>query len=387
MATAPALSDFEPRFGHPPDVVVQAPGRINLIGDHTDYSGGLVLPMAIDRAVLVAARATSARCLDVYSVPFDQTARISLETMEVDRAAPWSCYVAGVLAMLRRQHVEPRGAEFWIGGDVPPGAGLASSAALEVGVALAMLSLASKKLPRVALATLCRQAEQECAGAPCGIMDQLCCVSARADHAMLIDCRSMMTQQVPLDLGEAALVVVDSGVRHSIAGAGYARRRRECAVALATLAQVDPRITSLRDVGEGRLSKLRPSLDETLFRRVRHVATENARVVEAAGAISSGDVERFGRLMTSSHVSLRDDFQASCVEVDDLVASLSAVKGVHGARMTGGGFGGCVIALVDRAALERASAAVRGVPNSRGDAREMFVVRPSDAARVLSNDG
>ncbi len=387
MPSQEVLARFESRFGGPPDYVVRAPGRVNLIGDHTDYTSGLVLPIAIDRALWVAAHITDEPIVEVHSAHFDQSVRIALGDVAADHTAPWSSYVVGVITLLLRQGIALRGVQLWIGGDLAPGAGLASSAALEVGVALAMLHSADVKRSPVALATLCREAEQEFAQSPCGIMDQLCCTSARAGHALLIDCRSMTTQQIPLNLDNAVVAVIDSGVQHSISGSEYAARRRECSAALATIQSIDPSVRSLRDVTEDRIASCAEHLDDTLVQRIRHVATENARVAQAAGALQDGDVQTFGRLMTESHASLRDDFEVSCEELDAIVSTAAGTDGIYGARLTGGGFGGCVIALASTDAVEALESAIY---ESYGDkynaAASVFIVRSADAACVIGPD-
>ena len=383
MTTQPLANQFAKRFGKQPDVVVRAPGRINLIGDHTDYNDGLVLPIAIDRSVLIAARRLDRPALEVESLHFGERLYLPLAAPLDKPESPWARYMIGVAAMLRRQKIEPPGASLLIGGDLPPGAGLASSAALEVATALALLHLAEAKLTKVATATLCRRAEHEYADSPCGIMDQLCCVLARADHALLIDCRSMMSEPIPLALPDAAIVVMDTGVRHSIAGRQYALRRRECAAAVATIGDEHPKVTSMRHVTEENLEALSMPLDETLARRVRHAVTETARVVQAADALRGGDLSIFGCLMNESHASLRDDFEVSCEELDHLVAIAQKVPGVFGARMTGGGFGGCAIALAEADAVEKLTAAVRaGYDDRFEDDAELFTVRADGAAAL-----
>ena len=383
MIAGKVSTGFSQCFGPRADFVVRSPGRVNLIGDHTDYTGGLVLPMAIDRALLVAGRITDGPAIEVHSAHFDQRMRIGLDEVTSSPAEPWSRYVVGVIALLKERGIRLRGAQLLVGGDLPPGAGLASSAALEVGIATAMLRAADEKLSPVALATLCRQAEQEYAGSPCGIMDQLCCTSARAGHALLIDCRSMVMEQIPLTLDDAAMVLIDSGVRHSIAGSEYARRRRECSAALATLNEVDSSITSLRDVDETRIRICAEHLDDTLARRVRHVVSENARVARAADALRTGDARAFGRLMNESHASLRDQFDVSCEELDEIVSIASGFDGVYGARLTGGGFGGCVIAMASTDAVAPLESAIRESYDGRYEASAtVFPVRSADATRV-----
>jgi len=410
MSGHEASPSFEQVFGRPPEYVVRSPGRVNLIGDHTDYTGGLVLPIAIDRAVIVAARPTEEAFVDVRSAHFRERVRIELDEMTADPAPAWSRYAVGVMAMLKRRGIKLRGAQLWIGGDLPPGAGLASSAAIEVGIALAMLTAAESlsrnwftdeydrlgsrshsglgmgtrmNPPPDELASLCRQAEHEFADSPCGIMDQLCCTSARSGHALLIDCQTAKTQAVPLNLGNTELIVVDTGVRHSIAGAEYAARRRECTLALEAIRRADPSITSLREMILDGLESFADALGDTLFQRVTHVVTENSRVARAAEALRASDLHTFGRLMTESHASLRDNFAVSCPELDTVVSIARSVDGVYGARMTGGGFGGCAIALAHADAVDTLRSAIRESYNSQYATRAtVFTVRSTDAARV-----
>ncbi len=410
LAAEHACLEFGRVFGHGPDLVVRAPGRVNLIGDHTDYTGGLVLPIAIDRALLVVAgftgegvepasnRLKTGSTIEVHSTHFNQTVRVSLEGQTANPAEPWSSYVLGVIALLRRRGITPPGGQLWIGGTLPTGAGLASSAALEVGVALAMVARCGRAMPRSELATLCREAEHQFANSPCGIMDQHCCLFAREGHALLIDCRTEESLNIALNLGEYLIAVIDSGVRHSIAGAQYADRRRECASALEQIQRVDPAVRYLRDVPVERIEAMADDLGETLRRRARHVITENARVAHAAEALRSGRVGVLGRLMNESHISLRDDFAVSCKELDAIVAGALSVEGVIGARMTGGGFGGCAIALVHQdafgaleSAMQQASAKHADSPAARQlptDGRQLpiggvFSVRSAGAAKVV----
>jgi galactokinase len=346
-----AARGFREIFGREASCIVRSPGRVNLIGDHTDYNEGFVLPIAIDRAFYVAAAATGSRLVRVYSNDLKETAQLPVAGGTDQEIAPWARYAWGVLALLGRQGVEPPGADVWIGGDLPLSAGLSSSAALEVGVALAVLHLAGVDMPRPELAQLCRHAENEFAGSPCGIMDQLCVCCAEAGHALLIDCRSLGFEPVPLNMGETQVLVIDTGVRHSVAGAEYGARRRQCAEALERIRHLRPACGSLRDVQEKDLPELTDALGPFLAGRVRHVVTENARVVAAAEALRCGDLTAMGRLMFASHRSLRDDFQVSCKQLDEVVAIAENVDGVWGARMTGGGFGGCAIVLADERAV------------------------------------
>jgi galactokinase len=368
-----AAQGFREVFGQEASCIVRSPGRVNLIGDHTDYNDGFVLPIAVDRALYVAAATQSPRLVRVYSNDLKETAEIPVAGGTGQEVAPWARYVWGVMALLVQHGIKLPGAEVWVGGDLPLSAGLSSSAALEVGVALAMLHLAGVDVPRPELAQLCRRAENEYAGSPCGIMDQLCVCCAEAGHALLIDCHSLQLQPIPLNIGETELLVIDTGVRHSVAGAEYGARRRQCTQALEMIRRLRPGCGSLRDVEEKDLPELTDALGPFLGGRVRHVVTESSRVIAAAEALRCGDLMAMGRLMFASHRSLRDDYQVSCKELDELVAIAENLNGVWGARMTGGGFGGCAITLVDRREVEALRESLRR--------SQIFANRPS---RVVS---
>jgi galactokinase len=313
---------------------VHAPGRVNLIGGHTDYSGGLVLPMAIDLATtIIGVRGHERVVLRSRDEP--EPAMVDLDVDDPDEAKPpWARYVAGVVAELR-----PRtGFIGEVTTTIPIGTGLSSSAALEVGVALA---LGGDAYDRTDLAQLCQQAEHRASGVPCGIMDQLSSLLGVEGHALLIDCTSLTVTPVSLP-DDVAVVVVDSHEPRSLDTSGYAKRREEVTEAAELIGPLAK--ASLDDVASIE--------DPTIRRRARHVVTENARVLELVAAVSSGDIERAGDLMTDSHVSLRDDQQVTTPALDALVDRLNAMPGVYGARLTGGGWGGCVVALADPGALD-----------------------------------
>jgi len=339
--TRAALAErFTGRFGRPPVHVARAPGRVNLIGEHTDYNDGFVLPIAIDRATWVAAAPRPDRRVRLVSESFDG------ESVEIDPAVDtggprrhWSDYPRGVACTLRTAGHAIGGADLLIASDLPVGGGLSSSAALEVATALVLLASASVRVEPLALARLCQRAEHDFAGTPCGIMDQLAVVAARAGHALLVDCRTLAVRHVPLP-APAEVVVCDSGVRHALADGAYARCREDCVEAARLLG-----VASLRDVTAAHLDAEHDALPPPLWRRARHVVTENARVLAVVEALARDDLERAGRVMTASHASLRDDFVVSTPEIDRLVAAATAVPGVHGARLTGGGFGGCTVSL------------------------------------------
>ncbi|MEW6197495.1 MAG: galactokinase [Planctomycetota bacterium] len=343
--------EFQRYFRRPAAVVARAPGRVNLIGEHTDYNGGFVLPLALEQNTWVAAAARPDAQLRAFAADLPDERCWTVRGRSAEALPAWTSYVAGVVALLSHRAGRPIGADLLIRSDVPIAAGLSSSAALEVATALALATLAGAPLAGPALADLARQAEHEFAGVPCGIMDQYVTVLAQRDHALLLDCRTRTWEHVPLRLGEAVVLVVNSGVRHDLAASAYALRQAQCGQAVAWFRQRDPAVQSLRDVSAADLDAKSSGLDPVLLARARHVVAENRRTLDAAAALETGDVARLGRLLDESHASLRDDYAVSCRELDRLVDIVGRVPGVYGARMTGAGFGGCLVAIVKRAAV------------------------------------
>lgn len=333
--------------------VVQAPGRVNLIGEHTDYNDGFVLPLAIERGLRIHVR----RRPDIRAVLTSDrggpAVEIDLGTPLVAGRTDWGRYVAGVLAGYQRLGWAVPGFEARIEADLPAGGGLSSSAALEVGIATAVETLAGRQLHPMEKALLCQRAEHEFAHVPCGIMDQFAVTLARHGHALLIDCRSRRIDHVPL--GDAvAVLVIDSGVKHALGDGGYAARRRECETAARLLG-----LPSLRDTSSAEWLTVEHSLPDPERRRARHVVAENDRVRAFAAAARAGDWPTAGRLMHASHVSLRDDFEVSCRELNLICEAIEHLDGVFGCRMSGGGFGGSAVALVDGPQAERVEADAR----------------------------
>jgi galactokinase len=378
-----AVGAFQRRSGGPPRWAACAPGRVNLIGEHTDYNGGFVLPLAIDRyCVAVGAPARDGEQSRVFAADVGESWSCDLRSPlqvasasavpranEVRRASAQS-YIAGVMELFRRQAGPLNNLDVCISSSVPLGAGLSSSASLEIAVATLLEEVTGRRLDPVAKAKLCQAAEHEFAGVPCGLMDQLASVFGLQGHALLIDCRSFHCTPVPMPPeSEALVVVIDSGVRHALATSEYAARRGSCESAARVLGVLDLRDASPR--------RAHAQLSDDEARCVRHVLTENARVQQAAEALRQKDMARLGRLMTESHASLRDDYRVSCAELDAIVSAATAVPGVFGARMTGGGFGGCAIALAAPDAAMALSEAV--APCSRTS----FPVRVSAGAHVL----
>ena len=377
------MTAFKDAFGRPPEGVWTAPGRVNLIGEHTDYNEGFVLPLALQLGVTVAAARRADGVSAVRSMQRDGVARYVAATVAPGRITGWAAYVAGVAWALRMSGVEVPDAELLVDSDLPVGAGLSSSAALGCAAGRALLDLAGVDLPPTELALVARRAENDCVGAPTGVMDQLVSVHGRAGHAVLLDTRSLQVQPLPFDppAHGLQLLVVDTRAPHRLADGQYAVRRSTCEQAASALG-----VPALRDLQvDGLAAALGRLPDEVSRRRVRHVVTENARVLEVAAILRSGsDLHAIGPALTASHASLREDFEVTVPQLDVAVeAALSA--GAHGARMTGGGFGGCVIALVndDRSAavvlaVERAFAAA-GFDDPR-----VFAAVASDGARRLT---
>lgn len=383
--TETILRQFREAFeGHSPTVIARAPGRVNLIGEHTDYNEGYVLPIGMDRATHVAARPRDDGILRVRSALFEQTVEWPLDAIGPPGEPAWANYVKGTAAMLMRRGIELCGADLLILSDVPLGGGVSSSAALEVGTAKALLAVADEFLGPVDLALTCRLAEHEYAGSPCGIMDQFASVLAQPGTALLLDCRSQKYDHLPFDPPGAALVVMDTQVKHQIGSSEYPVRQRQCQAGVEYFRRIDPSVRALRDVTETMLAAHADKLDPVTAARCRHVVTENHRVVHATEALRAGAIREFGQLMNESHRSLRDDYEVSCPELDAVVEIAWQTPGVYGARMTGGGFGGCAIALVEETAVESLRRAIHERYDHRFDKPILFyTTRASAGASVV----
>jgi galactokinase len=326
---------------------------VNLIGEHTDYNDGFVLPVAIDRAMWIAFRPRDDRLLGLESLDTDSATALELDDLPTSKAGSWVDYVVGVAWALGEAGLRPtRGLEGMMSGDVPQGAGLSSSAALELATARALAAVSDLPWQPAEMAQLAQRAENEWVGVNCGIMDQLISAAGVAGHALLIDCRSLDTRAVPLP-SDVAVVVLDTATRRGLVDSEYNERRARCERAAAQFG-----VRALRDVDEHLFAERADTLDEVTRRRARHVVMENGRVLAAAEALGAGDAERVGELMTESHRSLRDDFQVSRAELDAMVEIALAEEGCYGARMTGAGFGGCAVALVARDAADRFASTV-----------------------------
>ncbi len=375
-------------------LTVHAPGRVNLIGEHTDYNSGFVLPVAIDLGITIAFEPTTDCRIDLVLEADGGRAVLDLDALG-SRRGDWTDYVAGTAWALKEIGAPISGFRGTLTADLPPGAGLSSSAALELAAAWALGGGAAPVADLVAIARAAQRAENEYVGVPCGLMDQYAVTFGQAGRAILLDCRSATHRAIRLPAG-LAIVVIDSGVPRRLAASGYAERRADCeraltkiqavAVAAAAAASGAAAIRSLRDVTPELLEAARPALDEAAFRRARHVVTENGRVLAAAEALEAGDLAVLGRLFAASHASLRDDFEVSTPEIDRLVDFANEVPGVVAARMTGGGFGGSVVVLADPEAVERLGAAVHERYRApSGGAAAVRRVRASDGVHAMTD--
>ena len=323
----------------------RAPGRVNLIGEHTDYNDGFVMPVALDISTWARVSSRDDRRVQIYSENFDEQVEVDLDDAQLTAHKHWSDYPIGVVVMLERAGHRLHGARLEIRGEVPIGSGLSSSAAIEVATACALVANSGLEIDKRELARLCRQAENEFVGARVGIMDQFVSLFGQAQHALLLDCRSLEFKLLPLP-DNVRLIICNTMVKHELASSAYNERREQCEAGVKHLAQFLPEVKALRDVSIEQLEQYRAGLSEVVYRRCRHVITENARVLAAGDALERGDLREFGKLMAASHESLRDDYEVSCDELDLMVELAEKIEGVYGARMTGGGFGGCTVNLV-----------------------------------------
>jgi galactokinase len=337
-------SQFEDSYGRPPAIVVAAPGRVNLIGEHTDYNEGYVFPVAIDRYICVAAAPQKDRHVSLRALNLGEGDAFSLSEIERGEKG-WSNYPRGVALEIEKAGYRLQGMEAIIWGDLPMKAGLSSSAALEVAVAYTFQQLSDLQIRPLDLALLCQRAENEFVGLRCGLMDQLTVVWGKEGHALLIDCRSLTYEPIPIPSG-VSVVVTDTKKERGLVDSQYNARRKECEEGARLLG-----VPSLRYISLEELQKREGNLPPLIRRRVRHAVSENQRTLEAKEALKGGDLEAFGRLMYDSHHSLRYDFEVSCFELDTLVEAARKVSGVYGSRLTGAGFGGCTVSLVAQEAV------------------------------------
>ena len=338
-------AEFQRHFGYEP-LLVRAPGRVNLIGEHTDYNGGFVLPAAVDKEVLFAVGLNGGRHIRLVAHDLGET----LELADAAEISPsdthWANYLLGVAAQFQQRGIAVPGFDCVFGGTIPMGAGMSSSAAIECGLAFALNQLLGTGLETMELARMAQKAEQTYAGVQCGIMDQFASLFGRDGQVVRLDCRSLDYAYFPFDTAASRIVLCNSGVKHSLASTAYNTRRQECERGVSVLQLHHPEVKSLRDATLAQLEAHRDELDPVVFRRCAYVVQENTRVENACRHLEAGDLAAFGQEMYASHAGLRDDYEVSCAELDVLVEAAKAAPGVFGSRMMGGGFGGCTINLV-----------------------------------------
>lgn len=393
MINSQAVSEvFRRQFGDRRTRVFRAPGRVNLIGEHTDYNDGFVLPVAINRETVVVAAANDSRRVRVHSLNVDESAEFDLDNPGPKLRGIWLDYVEGVAQALESRGVRLAGVDMALSSDIPAGGGLSSSAALEISTGLAMLAISgvdvdrlNAEVSRIELALAGQHAEHEYVGTRSGIMDQFIAAFGLAGYALLIDCRLLIMQQIPLDTSEIVIAICDSRVKHELSSSEYNRRREECERGVEILSKALPGIRALRDVSLLDFEMYKEWLPEPIRSRCRHVVTENLRTLNASAALRSGKFAIMGQLMLKSHESLRDDYEVSCRELDALVEIAASIEGVRGARMTGGGFGGCTVNLVERRALEKFQEKVTSEYNKvTGLIPNIYISEPCDGAREIT---
>jgi galactokinase len=385
--TGPIKGLFLKTFGDAPGAVhvTRAPGRVNLIGEHTDYNDGFVFPMAIEPHVLLAFRARTDGKVRLASTLFPKDIVEFSVNEPITRGEPkWANYLKGAAAELKGAGIPLVGMDVLLDNTLPMGGGLSSSAALEIGTIRSLLKLAGLEMDETRIALLGQKAEHEFALVPCGIMDQTIVASGRVGHAMLLDCRDNSKRFIPLDGNELRVVIVNSMVKHELSGGEYAERRHQCEEGVAYFKAIDPSVTALRDVTMQQVLAAKDKLSDVVFRRCRHVVGENHRTVEFATFLSKKQYEQAGELMVQSHTSLRDDYNVSTDELNYLVEESMKVKGVYGARMTGGGFGGCIVALTQPRAVEPLTKHLNEVyPKKVGQQPGIFVSTATAGASVI----
>ena len=366
--------------------VVRAPGRVNLIGEHTDYNDGFVFPMAIEPQTLIVCRGRDDGQVRIASTAFPGSIVEFSVQKRIEPAEPaWANYSRGVVQQLVSAGIPLSGMDALIDSTVPVGGGLSSSAAVEVGTGMALLTLAGLDMEPQRLALVCQQAEHFFANVPCGIMDQTIVAAGRVGHAMLLDCRDLAKQYIPIDPRELRVVIINSMVRHALTGGEYAERREQCKSGVRHFFQTDPQVQALRDVSLATLRSAEDSLPPIAYRRCRHVVTEIARTTRAAALLAQNDYDEFGRLMLQSHQSLRDDFEVSTPELDFLVDEAMKIRGVYGARMTGAGFGGCIVAVAQPRAVELLKQHILKVyPEKTGKTPDIYVTTATAGASLIA---
>ena len=369
-------------YGQSPDIIAQAPGRVNLIGEHTDYNEGFVLPMAIDYYVQVAVSRRKDQHLRFYSVDFKDRKRTSLSNLRYKKEDRWANYLKGVVSVLQTRGYSAGGLSFSVSGNIPVGVGLSSSAALEVATAYAVQKLLAVDLSGPELARLAQEAENSFVGVQCGIMDQFVSRMAKSGSAMFIDTRSMEHSHIPIAFRSVKILITNSGVPRSLVESEYNQRRGECEKCVSLLSTRKPG-RSLRDYTKEDLRDSLGLIPETTRKRCLHVVEENQRVRDAESSLRHGDIGSFGKLMNRSHESLRDQYEVSCPELDWLVKRAWETDGVYGSRMTGAGFGGCTVTLIEEKAIPEYKVRLEVYERIFSFKPELFLVYPADGARII----
>ena len=381
--TTHITAEFQSHYGRPPRWIVAAPGRVNVIGEHTDYNDGFVLPMAIERyAIMAAAPSTAHGAINIFDAHFRETATIDISG-PVTRGLPkWSNYIRGVLAGFQKRGEKIPALDVAFMSTVPLGGGLSSSAALEVCTATLVEAATGREIDPVEKALIAQTAEHEFAGVPCGIMDQFISALGREGHLLLLDCRTRQTELVPMNDLSVELLVINTNVKHELGSGEYAQRRAQCEAAAKILG-----VRSLRDASPDQLEQAKSKLSPVVYARARHVIGEIERTVHAAEGIRQSNWPTVGQLMYASHYSLRDDYAVSCKELDvvvELAEDIGIVGGVYGCRMTGGGFGGCCVALVKTGAVDSITREIaKHYRESTGIEASIFSSRPAAGAMII----
>ena len=366
-------------------MIARAPGRVNLIGEHTDYNDGYVLPCAIEQAIWIMARARDDNAIRIASLNYDETFEAQLDRLEPLPNRSWPDYLLGVASILRQNGHELSGWEAVVGGNVPLGAGLSSSAAIEVVTATVLRELFQLELNDRELALLAQKAENDYIGVQCGIMDQFASAFGKVNHMLFLDCRTLEIRQIPASLGSYELVICDTKVERKLSGSEYNTRRNQCEEGAQILQKHrSESIRALRDASLEDIEACRDLMTDIVFRRCRHVVTENPRVLDTIEALQTGDLNRVGNLMQESHNSLRDDYEVSCPELNVLVDLAMNCQGVLGARMTGAGFGGCTVNLVEKSQVDHfRDRIVSAYKEETGRFPEITVTRPAQGATIV----
>ena len=340
-------SSFEQRFGVEP-IVIKAPGRINLIGEHTDYNNGFVLPAAVDQAIYLAVAKSGSSESMLVSLDMDQTYEFSINDFQPTKEKPWANYLMGVLAEIQKSGREVSGFNIVFSGDVPQGSGMSSSAALECGTCFALNELFELSIPKVEMVKMSQKAEHNYAGVMCGIMDQFASMMGSADHALLLDCESLEYRHFPIELTDHIIVLCNSNVSHNLADSEYNIRRKQCEEGVSLLQKYFPEVKSLRDVSLEQLNAHQSELSDVVYKRCKYVIEENERVMSMTKAMEAGEIDSLGEILTIAQEGMRSEYEISCPEIDFMAGFANNREDVVGARMMGGGFGGCTINLVNK---------------------------------------